>query len=245
MSIRIEPIKIGVYTVDEISKLKGVKELSQKEVDDIEKFYLLQKSNAKALHMTKNEYQSLLKQRPLLRYRPLKNSFLQKGDKKLLAAGLDIDNVNVNKYIESIVESNFDIQEANKNMDVDFSTLTPDRLQMIKDYIYRHGAKEQAMALFENELSDASSALQRLYKTLRKESGGVFDYFDRPCHLLDNKTAHKMHNVIKYSLDEAQQSGFITEDVNKTACEWALKQIYAIQSNQNLREALKIVKYSG
>lgn len=241
--MRIEPI--SSVEINEIYKMAGTRSLTPEEFDDLKKFYMVQKNNAHVLHMDRNEYQTLLKKRPLLRFRPLKNSFVHKGDKKLLAIGLSIDEPQINKYIKNIIANNFDIQNANKTLPFEAEPLNTDKFKMVQDYVYRHGKKDQALAFLENELSDTKSVLRRLYKTLEKNSGGIYDYFERPCHLLDNQTAHKMHSIIKYGLDNALKQGFITEDVNKTACEWALRQIYDIQSNQKVREALKITKYSG
>ncbi len=241
--MRIEPIKLNF--IQEIQAPGGIKNISPEEKEKLNFLYSIAQNNMKTLKMNRTDYKMLLEKRPLLRFRPIRNSFLKQGDQKLLAAGLGIEEKETEDYINSIIKNNFDINAFNENEDYSFSPLNSDKMTMAQDYVYRHGTKEQALSFLKNELSDAQSALRRLYRTLKKDSGGIYDYFERPCHLLDNKTAHKMHTTIKYGLDNAQQQGFVTEDVNKTACEWALRQIYDIQSNQKLREALKVVKYNG
>lgn len=230
MDFRIEAIK--PYETSGIYKYKNTENLSEKDIEDIKKLYLLNENNKNILKLTNTEYKTLLNKRPLLKFRPLRNSFLKKGDKKLLAASLEIKETQVKNYIYNYIKNGF-------------KSLSQDKKEMLNAYVYRHGTKDQALSFFENELSNAKSALKRLYKTLDKNSGGLYYYFERPCHLLDNKTAHSIHTIIKYGLDNAQKQGFVTEDINKTACEWALRQIYDIQSNQKLREALKITKYNG
>lgn len=243
MEIRIDPIKFTC--ANEIQRYNEIKNLSPEDKEKLNLLHSIAQNNQSVLKMNKTEYRALLSKRPLLRFRPIKNSFLKQGDQKLLAAGLGIDEKQTNEYINNIIKNNFEINNFNKNTEYSFSPLNDEKLLMTQDYVYRHGTREQALSFLRNELSDAESALRRLYRTLKKDSGGIYDYFERPCHLLDNKTAHKMHTTIKYGLDNSQNQGFITEDVNKTACEWSLRQIYNIQSNQKLREALKIVKYDG
>lgn len=241
-------MQIDAITLEKLSSIYSVeklKTLSTEEIESLKLAYNLAKSNIKILKMDRVEYKALLKDRPLLRYKPIRNSFLCKGDKKLLALGLGIETKQVNSYIKNIIKNNFDIQKVNETLSPKQTQLDEDKLKMVQDYVYRHGKKDEALAWLDYELSNVKSVMQRLYQTLKKSSGGVYDYFERPCHLLDNQTACKMHKSIKYGLDNAQAQGYIDENVNKTACEWALRQIYDIQSNQTVREALKIEKYHG
>lgn len=181
--------------------------------------------------MTKSEYSSLLKNRPLIKYRPLKNSFTKHGDKKLLAESLEIKEPDVNKYIDNIINTNFEIQDG----------ISKDNIEKVKTYVYRHGRKDQAIEYLKYELSDVKTTLKRLYKTLEDNSGGICDYFARPIHLLDNGTLKKMHIVINGSLNSAQNAGTITVPQSVEASEWALKRIYEIQSNQKIIGAAKII----
>ncbi len=185
--------------------------------------------------VTSAEYATLLETRPLKKGRPLKNSMIKRADMYILAGALGIEKSDIEKYIENIVKNNFEIQENAKKED----------LEITKQYLYRHGKKDDVMKLLEHELSDAKHMLIYLYRTLERNTGGVFDYFIRPIHLLDNRTAKRMHKLINSSLKNAQEQGFISSSENLAAADFALKQIYNIQSNYKLLKAAQIVRYEG
>ena len=82
--------------------------------------------------------------RPLIKFRPLKNSFTKQGDDIILAQALDINKKDINKYIDSVIEGNFEIHDRQDK----------DNIEKLKTYVYRHGTKDQVIAFLEYELSD-------------------------------------------------------------------------------------------
>ena len=176
-------------------------------------------------NITKKELEQILKNRQLIRFRPLKNSFTKQGDMKLLAEALGIEKSEINKYINSVINTNFLIQNQT---DID-------NIEKMKMYVYRHGTKKQVESFLEYELSDVKTTLQKLYKTLEYDSGGLADYFSRPIHRMDNKTLARLYNIIDKSLKNSADAGYVT-DINSHA-EWALIKIYEIQNNSKLIKA--------
>ncbi len=176
-------------------------------------------------NITKKELEQILKNRQLIRFRPLKNSFTKQGDMKLLAEALGIEKSEINKYINSVINTNFLIQNQT---DID-------NIEKMKMYVYRHGTKKQVESFLEYELSDVKTTLQKLYKTLEYNSGGLADYFSRPIHRMDNKTLARLYNIIDKSLKNSADAGYVT-DINSHA-EWALIKIYEIQNNSKLIKA--------
>ena len=176
-------------------------------------------------NITKKELEQILKNRQLIRFRPLKNSFTKQGDMKLLAEALGIEKSEINKYINSVINTNFLIQNQT---DID-------NIEKMKMYVYRHGTKKQVESFLEYELSDVKTTLQKLYKTLEYNSGGLADYFSRPIHRMDNNTLARLYNVIDKSLKNSADAGYVT-DINSHA-EWALIKIYEIQNNSKLIKA--------
>ena len=91
----------------------------------------------------------------------------------------------------------------------------------------------------EYELSDAKTTLQKLYKTLEDNSGGLADYFSRPIHRMDNITLGKLYNTIDKSLKNSANAGYIKHEELNSHAEWALVRIYQIQNNSKLIKALE------
>ncbi len=181
--------------------------------------------NVSTENITKKELEQILKKRPLIRFRPLKNSFTKQGDMKILAEALGIEKSKINKYINSIIDSNFLIQNKTDK----------DNIEKMKMYVFRHGTKKQVESFLEYELSDVKTTLQKLYKTLEYNSGGLTDYFSRPIHRMDNNTLARLYNIIDKSLKNSADAGYVT-DINSHA-EWALIKIYEIQNNSKLIKA--------
>ena len=181
--------------------------------------------NVSTENITKKELEQVLKNRPLIRFRPLKNSFTKQGDMKLLAEALGVEKSEINRCINSVIDSNFLIQnKADK-----------DNIEKMKMYVFRHGTKKQVEGFLEYELSDVKTTLQKLYKTLEYNSGGLADYFSRPIHRMDNNTLARLYNIIDKSLKNSADAGYVT-DINSHA-EWALIKIYEIQNNSKLIKA--------
>lgn len=149
-----------------------------------------------------------MSERPLIRFRPLKNSFTKKGDTIILAKSLGIAEKDIKKYINSIIENNFEIQD----------NLKKDNIEKVKTYVFRHGTKAQVVSFLEYELSDAKTTLEKLYKTLEENSGGLCDYFSRPIHRMDNKTLGKLYNTIEQKPSQCRKSRSYFQSWNEFHC---------------------------
>lgn len=179
------------------------------------------------------DYQSIMQKRSLQKFRPLKNSFTKRGDKIILAKALNINPSEVPNFIKKATDS---IQLGN----LDF--LSPERVDMIKTYVYRHGSKDELVTFLDYELTKSKDKIKTLYRTLEYHSGGVADYFIRPIHRMDNKTLIKVYNVIDKHVKASKSIGLINDAESKKIALWALKQIYIIQNNSKLINAIKTYK---
>ena len=184
---------------------------------------------------TSSEFNKMMAARPLIKYRPFKNSFTKRGDKILLAKSLNIPITEVEDYIKNVQES---LSELNK---LDFIPVSSQ--DALKTYIYRHGSAEQLVSFFDLELQKSNDVLKTLYKTLEYNNGGVADYFIRPIHRMKNSTLVDLYGVVDKNLKIAQNNGSITEKQNLETSEWALKRIYQIQHNSKFINSLKIKEY--
>ena len=232
--------------MDKISAINSIKPISFNEIQKIlssEKLTDAQKAefiknNSKEIKNTlkkeisKTEFLQLMQNRPLIKFKKQKNSLTKKGDKILLAKSLNIKENEINNYIYSIINTNFDIKE----------NITKNNIEKVKTYIYRHGNKSQVIAFLEYELSDVKTTLEKLYKTMQDNSGGLCDYFSRPIHRMDNKTLAKLYNVIDKSLKKSVNEGNLTKEQYNSTAQWALVRIYQIQNNSKLIRACECYK---
>ena len=195
------------------------------------------KNNAPQIHqimetkITGKDFSYLMKNRPLIKFRPIKNSYTKRGDKKLLAASLNIEPSSLDAYIDRV--------NASLNIENERFSIDNDDIEKIKNYVYRHGKKEQVLKFLDYELSNAKDILKTLYHTLEYDSGGVADYFFRPIHQLDNNTMVRMYNIIDKNLKNAQNIGNMNVAKSEETARWALVRIYEIQNNQKLINAVK------
>lgn len=216
--------------VEPITPLYVNKILATNKLTDAQKLQFI-KENAAAIksfsgeEINMTELKEILKSRPLVRFRPIKNSFTKQGDKILLAKSLNIEPKEVNKYIENLTTTGL-------------NTDTPvESIEKVKSYVYRHGTKGQVVKFLEYELSDEKFVLERLYKTLQANSGGLYDYYERPIHRMTNNNLSQLYNVIDKSLRNAEKKGAINKDQLSSTSEWALVRIYEIQNNSKLIRA--------
>lgn len=228
--------------IDKISGLDFAtvqKVLSSANITDSQKVQFI-KNNSAEIHSIMNskitgaEFAAMMKTRPLIRFRPLKNSFTKRGDKKLLAMTLEIEPADVDDYVNELTQK---LELCNK---MDTITVSKSDVEAVKTYVYRHGKKEQVLTFLDYELGHAKDILTLLYKTLQYETGGVADYFYRPIHRLDNNTMVGLYNVVDKNLTKARQNGKISDAHQIDTAKWALVQIYQIQNNQRLRNAVKL-----
>ena len=183
------------------------------------------------LNITDSEFNEMMSHRPIVKFKPVKNSLTKAGDKILLAKTLGIAPSEVNDYIKNVSDA---MQDVNR-----LSFLPKDRIDAIKTYVFRHGSKDDLVVFLNYELTKSKNLLKTLYTTLDYYSGGVADYFIRPIHRMDNKTLIKIYNVIDKNLKASEQEGKITKEENLKAAKWALYRIYTIQNNNKLINAVK------
>lgn len=232
---RIEPVDAVEIFKRPVDTIALYKILSSQKISDEDKCkYIKQhsseiKSIAKS-KLSKEEFEYLMQNRPLIRFKPLKNSFTKKVDDKLFAQAVGIDNSEIKGYIESIIGSNFAIHDRQER----------DNIEMAKSYVYRHGSKDQVVKFLEYELSDVKNTLDILYKTLDENSGGVAGYFSRPVHHMDNKTLRNIYRVIDKSLKNSMNAGYIDNEEYIRNSEKALIQIYQIQNNSRIIKAYRL-----
>ncbi len=182
--------------------------------------------------ITKEEFANLMQNRPLIRFRPLKNSFTKRGDKILLAKSIGITPNDVEEYVAKLVDNDMKIASSASQNDI----------ELVKTYVYRHGTKEQVVKCLDYELSNVNNVLKILYKTLKDNSGGLSDYFARPIHRMDNKTLLKLYAIIDKRLVAAYDAGVINKKEFNASAKWALIRIYQIQNNSKIIRAFNKYK---
>ena len=101
------------------------------------------------------------------------------------------------------------------------------------------GISYELVTFLDYELTVAKDTVKCLYKNLQYYSGGIADYFIRPIHRMDNKTLVKVYNVINKGIKSAEKNGEISDSESKKLAKWALVQIYNIQNNSKLINAIK------
>ena len=221
--------------IQAINAINIEKVLSSKKLTDSQKAEFINNNSIEIKqvmknNITKEEFSHLMKNRPLIRFRPIRNSFTKKGDKILLAQSLGIEPTDVEKYIARIVESNFDLQKD----------VTPENIEKVKTYVFRHGKKDEVVAFLDYELSEPKKVLTRLYKVLDDNCDGIAGYFSRPIHRMDNKMLTRLYRVIDNRLKAGLNDGAYTPKKQAMATEWALVKLYQIQNNSKLIRASRI-----
>ena len=224
-----------IQAIDSIDNVTLQRILSSAKLTDTQKAEFIRKNSATIKNImkteiSKSEFSEMMKGRPLVRLRPLKNSFTKKGDTILLAESLGLQERDIKKYINSIIETVFEIQ----------NTRDKDNIEKVKAYVYRHGSKDQVVRFLEYELSDVKTTLAKLYKTLEDNSGGLADYFSRPIHRMDNNTLRKLYSTIDKSLRNSLNAGYMNSDECNSHAQWALVRIYQIQNNSKLIRAYEV-----
>ena len=181
--------------------------------------------------ITSDEFKGIMSHRPLIRFKPLKNSYTKWGDKIILAKSLGIKPREVPEYIHNV-------SEAIKSGDI--SKHSKEEMETLKTYAYRHGSKDELLNFLDYELSQAGDILGILYRTLSYNTGGAADYFVRPIHRMNNKTLVSLYRIVDKNLTNAKNTGNITEEDHERTAEWALVRILKIQSNSKLINAIKL-----
>ena len=226
----------------EITKIDNVtfetlyKVLSSSKLSEIQKTNFVQVNKQEVARIfdakiSSKDYNALMYNRKLRKFRPLKNSFTKKGDQIILANALGVTPSKLPAYIKTAKENIYDIKQ------IDF--LTPEKMELLKTYIYRHGTKDDLVKFLDYELTQTKDFTKTLYQTLQYYSGGVADYFIRPIHRMDNKTLVRVYDVINKHIKVNQDMGNFTEADSKKIALNALVRIYEIQNNSKLINAIK------
>ena len=226
--------------IDPFSSYEVYKVLSSDKITDSQKAEYIRTHSAeieKAAEqdITKDEFNMIMKNRPLERGKPIKNSFTKQGDDIILAKSLGIEKSQIPHHINSVIANNF---EETKDT-------SKDDIEQMKTYVYRHGTKDQVIAFLRYELSDAKNILKNLYLTLDRNSGGLASYFTRPIHRMDNNTLRNIYITINSSLNNSHNAGYIDGQKLDSVSEWALVRIYEIQNDSRLIRAYNIYKDIG
>lgn len=230
---------MNVNKIEQINFDTLMKVLSSYNITEIEKnnFVNKYKPEIKQIMEAKissMDYKTLMQKRGLKKFRPLKNSFTKKGDKILLAKALNINPSQVSDYVKNVSSS---IQEIDN---IDF--LSPEKIELLKIYVYRHGTKDELVSFLDLELTKSKDLTKSLYHTLSYYSGGIADYFIRPIHRMDNGTLLKIFKIINKHIEKSISEGKLTDANAKSIAKWALIRIYQIQNNSKLINALKTYK---
>ena len=226
--------KISSIDINTLQKV-----LSSREISEAQKTQFIQKNKTEIAYLmstaiSAKEFKYIMKNRPLQKFRPLKNSFTKLGDKKLLAEMLGIPDYEVTEYISEVSEN------IKKTNELDF--WPKNELESIRTYVYRHGSKDQLLSFLDSELKNAKDVISVIYRTLEYNAGGIADYFIRPIHKMDNKTLVKLYHIIDKNLETAEQNGSVSMVDRARISKWALIKIYSIQNNNKLINAIKTYK---
>jgi hypothetical protein len=183
------------------------------------------------IEISNQDFKALMHNRSLVKFRPLKNSFTKKGDKLILAKALGINPSDVSSYIKRVSASIQNVEGL--------TFLSPDKMDMLKTYVYRHGSKDEIVNFLDYELEQSKDKIRTLYRTLTYYSGGIADYFIRPIHRMDNNTLIKVFRIIDKHIKKSITEGNLTDADSKLVAKWALVRIYKIQNNSKLINAIK------
>ena len=228
--------------VEKISNLPALdtyslhKILTSNKLSDYEKMMFVKNNRTQIHHimevkLSNSEFLDMMQSRPLVRFRPLKNSYTKWGDKVILAKSLGILPSQLNDYIKNVTNAMQNINQMGK--------LPTNKIDSIKTYVFRHGTQEQVVTFLDYELKNSKNILKTLHSTLEYGNGGMADYFVRPIHRMKNQTLVDLYNVIDANLLSAQKNGTINNIQKEKASEWALAQILNIQYNSKLSTAIK------
>lgn len=228
--------RIEDITINTVQKVLQATNISAYDKEAFLKLHHAHISGLLADKINSAAFRKVMNNRPLKIFRPLKNSYTKRGDRKILADVLGIEPSELDDYIGDVTE---------KIKENDYADLPKDEIDMIKTYIYRHGKQDDVLNYLDYELKDASDKLGILYRTLSYNTGGIADYYVRPIHHLTNKNIVRIYEIINNNLKESVNSGKVSREDKDRVAEYALVRIYEIQNNQKLKNAIKLKRELG
>ena len=168
-------------------------------------------------------FQYLMQNRVLKKFRPLKNSYTKWGDKIILGKALNIPASQVPKYVKNVFHM---LNDAKKLQACSLSTF-----DMIKTYVYRHGNQEELLAFFDYELKNSNDIQKCIKQNLSYNKNGVADYFVRPIHRMKYKTFVNLFEIVENNLNLACEQGKISKLDCVNLSKQSLVQLYVIRTN--------------
>jgi len=227
------------FAVKEISSLDATKirqVLTSPKISETEKIQFIRKNsdvirNTLSISPDAVEYARMMKNRPLEKFKPIKNSFTKRGDKILLSKTLGISPSEVDDYLKNVTETT---ELTNK-----LSFLSDDKLSAIKTYAFRHGSTDMVSYFLEYDLKNSRNKVKAIYRNLEYHSGGMADYYIRPIHRMSNKTLINLYQIFDKSIVEAQTKGDINKEESMEISRYAIKRLYEIQNNSKFINSIK------
>ena len=226
--------KVETLDFDKVYKVLSSRKLSEAQKTAFIKANSAQIKTIAEFNITSPDFSKLMEQRPIIKFRPLKNCYTKYGDKIILAKSLGLQPSEIPEYVKNVSEA---MQSVNS-----LTFLSPDKLEQVKTYVYRHGSKDELVNFLDYELRNAEDITKTLYRTLEYHTSGLADYFIRPIHRLDNKTMIRIYNIIDKNLDASYQAGKVDQIEKDKTARWALVHLYKIQNNNKLINAVKTYK---
>lgn len=205
--------------------------MSSPKLDDYQKLEFVRKNrqeirNLMARKISSPEFFNMMQNRPLVKFRPLKNSYTKAGDKILFSKSMNILPSHVSDYVKNVTAAMKDINQM-KNLPID-------KMDTIKTYVYRHGSNEQVAIFLDYELKTSKDFLKTLKTTLDYGTGGMADHYVRPIHRMTNKTLINLFNIIDDNLKAAEASGIISAGQKETIAHEVLVRLYSVQYDQKI-----------
>ena len=225
---KIPEIPIDVYTIGHV--------LASSTLTDAQKIQFIRRNSDEIkgimeIELGSEDFNKIMDNRPLMLFKPIRNSFTKQGDRVLLAKTLEIPVNEMDDFVKKATRALPDGDEM--------KLYTKNQLNAIKTYVYRHGSQEQVIKFMDYELSNSKNIKNTLRKTLEYSNGGVADYFSRPIHRMKNETLLGLFAVINKNLEIAYNSGNLTEGEFVQISKAALARIYQLQSNSKFINAIK------
>lgn len=218
---KLNSVNLDIYSLYKI--------MTSSRLDDYQKLEFVRVNRVQIKHLmdreiSNPEFFNMMQNRPLIKFRPIKNSYTKWGDKILLSKTLGILPSQVTEYVKNVTNAICDIKQM-KNLPIE-------KIDSIKTYVYRHGSSEQVGIFLDYELKNSQDLIKTLKTTLSYGAGGVAEHYVRPIHRLTNKTMINLFNIIDDNLNVAETKGIINSGQKEQIAYEVLVRLYSIQQDQ-------------